>query len=191
MDIACEIVLVRHADSVRPSLGGPDELSRPLTPEGMHTARLLATKLMPFQPTTILSSPYLRAVQTVHPTAEQIGLDIITRWELREWDSGLGPTLDWATHYSYSWDNLDFARPDGESLQQLTVRAMAAMEGIVSSHAGGVILIGSHGTFVSRVLAGYGEAVDWPFSRDMPMPAVYHILLTEDNKAIKIQGPGL
>jgi 2,3-bisphosphoglycerate-dependent phosphoglycerate mutase len=39
----------------------------------------------------------------------------------------------------------------------------------------GVVLVGSHGTFVARTLAGFGVEVDWAFVRDMPMPAVYRV----------------
>jgi len=173
--VTCEIVLVRHAESVPPSPGRPDDPDRPLTAAGRAAAELLAHELAAMNPTAVVSSPYRRAVATVEPAAKLAGLEVTTSRELREWDSGLEPTPDYAAHYARSWAEPDFARPGAESLRQLTARALAAVERLAERHSGGVVLIGSHGTFVSRLLAGITPGIDWPFSRDMPMPAVHRL----------------
>jgi 2,3-bisphosphoglycerate-dependent phosphoglycerate mutase len=174
------IVLVRHAESVHPTPGGPDEYHRPLTETGLAQAEELVAELAALQPDRILASPYLRAVQTVAPLAKALGLPVDTDHALREWDSGLEPTGDWARHYEASWADPDFARPGGESLNQLTARATAALSSLT-----GTVVIGSHGTFVARALSGFGVTTDWPFSNAMPMPAIYRIADTG------ITGPGL
>ncbi|MFC9257954.1 histidine phosphatase family protein [Amycolatopsis thailandensis] len=173
--MTCEIVLVRHAESVPPSPGKPDDPDRPLTTAGVAAAELLAPELAAMNPTAVVSSPYRRAVATVEPAARLAGLEVTTSWELREWDSGLEPTPDYAVHYARSWADPDFARTGAESLRQLTARAIAAVERLAEQHAGGVALVGSHGTFVSRLLAGITPGIDWPFSRDMPMPAIHRL----------------
>jgi 2,3-bisphosphoglycerate-dependent phosphoglycerate mutase len=175
-----EIILVRHAESVIPIPGGPDEFHRPLTSRGHTQAAELVPELAAFQPTSIVASPYLRAVQTVQPLATTLGLVVDTDHELREWDSGLAPTPDYARHYTASWADPSFARPGGESLDQLTRRAMAVLRSFT-----GPVVVGSHGTFVARALAGFGLPVDWPFSDAMPMPMIYRITDTG------ITGPGL
>jgi 2,3-bisphosphoglycerate-dependent phosphoglycerate mutase len=38
-----------------------------------------------------------------------------------------------------------------------------------------VVVVGSHGTFVSRLLAGMGHGADFESLLRMPMPAVYRI----------------
>jgi 2,3-bisphosphoglycerate-dependent phosphoglycerate mutase len=171
----CEIVLVRHAQSVPPTPGGPDELARPLTPAGLAAADRLVAELSALAPTTVVSSPYLRAVQTVAPTARALGLDVETRWELREWESGLTPSPDYAAHYARSWADVDLARPGGESLRQLTDRAVAAIGVLASQHPGGRVVVGTHGTFVARLLAGLGRDVDFAFWRHLPMPWVHRV----------------
>lgn len=173
--MSCDLVLVRHAESVPPSPGRPDDPERPLTAAGVAAAELLAHELVAMNPTAVVSSPYRRAVATVEPAARRAGLEVTTHWELREWDSGLAPTPDFAGHYERSWADPDLARPGAESLRQLTARAMAAADRLAEEHDGGVVLVGSHGTFVSRLLAGIGPGIGWPFSRDMPMPAVHRL----------------
>jgi 2,3-bisphosphoglycerate-dependent phosphoglycerate mutase len=169
------IVVVRHAESVRPAAGGLPELERPLTPAGLVAAAELVGELSVPRPTAVVSSPYLRAVQTVTPLAESLGLPVETRWELREWDRGFADGPDWASRFEESWADLDLVRSGGESLRQLTLRALAAIRKVADDHPGGLVVVGSHGTFISRLLAGLGHRVDWPFSRDMPMPAVYRL----------------
>ena len=169
-----EIVLVRHAQSVPPVAGGPDELHRPLTPAGLAAAAALAPSLIALRPAAVVSSPYLRAVQTVAPVASALGLTVETAWELREWDSGVQPGPDWAEHYEASWADPALARPGGESLDQLTERAFSAMAALAEEH-GRLVVVGSHGTFVARLLAGMGHDVDVAFWRNMPMPAVYRV----------------
>ncbi|GAA4425395.1 histidine phosphatase family protein [Actinokineospora soli] len=175
-------MLIRHAESEPPRPDGPDDLHRPLTARGHRFAELLADT---GTPTAVYSSPYLRAVQTVTPLARAAGLPVRTRWELREWDSGLAPTPDYAEHYAASWADPTAARPGGESLDQLTARALAAVAAVAGA---GTVVIGSHGTFVSRLLVGLGVAVDWPFSHAMPMPAVYRFRWGPDPV---VRGPGL
>jgi 2,3-bisphosphoglycerate-dependent phosphoglycerate mutase len=181
-----EIVLVRHALPDIPRLGGPDDYQRPLTAAGMAQAEALVGELIALGPTLVASSPYLRAVQTVAPLAEALGLTVRTDHDLREWDSGLEPTPDYARHYAASWADPEFARPGGESLRRLTERAVAVLTFL--AEPGGVVVVGSHGTFLSRALLGFGLAVDWPFSRDMPMPAVYRLRFV--GRHVHVIGPG-
>ena len=70
------VLLVRHAKaSSRYRWKGDDRL-RPLTKKGREQARVLIEVLAPFAPERILSSPYIRCVQTVEPLAEKLGLRI-------------------------------------------------------------------------------------------------------------------
>ncbi|MCA2213176.1 histidine phosphatase family protein [Jidongwangia harbinensis] len=185
------MVLVRHASSVPPTRDGPDDLTRPLTPEGLRQADELVESLTALRPAAVWSSPYLRAVQTVRPTARALGLPVGTRRELREWDDGLPFTDDWIPHYARNWADPSFARPTGESLDQLTARAVAAVRALARAYPGRLVLAGSHGTFVSRALRGFGVPADWPFLRRMPMPAVYRLRFTDPDADPQTSGPGL
>jgi 2,3-bisphosphoglycerate-dependent phosphoglycerate mutase len=188
--MAATLVLVRHANSVVPTPDGPDELTRPLRESGLTQARELVEELAAWRPTAVLSSPYLRAVQTVRPTAEALGLAVDTRWELREWDSGIAPTPDYVRHYAHSWEHPDFARPGGESLAAFSDRVRRALTAVAGQYEGGVVLIGTHGTFAARTLLEAGRAVGWGFLKTMPMPAVYRVQWGDDHP-IEASGPGL
>lgn len=183
------IVLVRHAEPFPPQPDGPDDFHRELTTRGRAQAERLIGELVGFRPQAVVSSPYLRAVLTVKPAAREFGLPVATDLALREWDSGLEPSPDFADHYAESWADLAFARPGGESLATLSERAARAVRTLAVEFDGGAVLVGSHGTFISRLLAGFDVAVDWAFSQSMPMPAIYRLGFTDHG--VHAAGPGI
>jgi 8-oxo-dGTP diphosphatase len=72
------LYLVRHAKAgSRRDWSGPDRL-RPLSPAGLRQAEALAARLAPLRPTSLISSPYLRCVQTLQPTAKATAMQIST-----------------------------------------------------------------------------------------------------------------
>lgn len=142
----------------------------------MTAAESLVPRLLRFSPVAVLSSPQLRAVQTVAPTAAALGLAVTTWPELHEWEPGLLPSADWETRYAHSWAHPSFAHGSGESLDALTARAGTALTRIAAEHPGATVLVGSHGTFVSRALIAAGQHADWEFLRAMPMPAIYEVM---------------
>lgn len=170
------IVLVRHAQSVPPPFGVPDDDRRPLTPAGLEAARSLAERLVAYEPAAVLSSPQLRAVQTVTPAADALGLAVTTWPELREWESGLLPSADWEARYAHSWAHPGSAHGAGESLDALTSRAGKALARMAVEYPDVTVLVGSHGTFLTRALIAAGHRADWAFCRALPMPAVFEIV---------------
>lgn len=189
MCVRSSIVLVRHARSVPPAPGGPGDYQRPLTERGRVQATGLTDCLADLEPGAIVSSPYLRAVQTLEPAARLLGLPVHIDERLREWDSGIEPAPDYKRHYAESWARPRWARPGAESLNELTERAVGALTDLADS-AGRPTLVGSHGTFISRALLGLGcSGIDWDFHRGMPMPAVYQ--LDFDIRGVHATGPGL
>jgi len=185
-----DVVLVRHALSVSRTADGPDEGARPLAADGLVQARQLVAALSEPRPEVVWSSPYRRAVQTVEPTARALDLPVRTRWELREWDDGLAFTDDWEPHYARSWADPSFARPGGESLNGLTVRAVGALRALASENRGRRVLVGSHGTFVTRALAGFGVPVDADFWERMPMPAIFRLRFADPSAdPTVVEGP--
>lgn len=70
------LYLVRHAIAEPYDAWGADDASRPLTAKGAKTARRIADVLerASVEPSAILASPLLRAVQTAEILAEGLGL---------------------------------------------------------------------------------------------------------------------
>ena len=78
------VLLVRHARAGnRKYWKGPD-IERPLSKKGKHQAEGLVDMLARYPIKRILSSPYVRCVQTVEPLAEKLKLGVEQYLELTE-----------------------------------------------------------------------------------------------------------
>jgi len=79
-----DVFLIRHAKAGnREKWNEADEL-RPLTAPGRRQAGVLATWLAGERLATLVSSPYVRCVQTLEPLADACGLELETADELAE-----------------------------------------------------------------------------------------------------------
>jgi 8-oxo-dGTP diphosphatase len=78
------VLLVRHAKAgSRKDWSGDDRL-RPLSKPGHHQADGLVPLLVGYPITRVLSSPFIRCVQTVEPLASKLGLEVEAQPELAE-----------------------------------------------------------------------------------------------------------
>jgi 2,3-bisphosphoglycerate-dependent phosphoglycerate mutase len=173
-----DVLLVRHAVPVDIGSPGYEERDdeRPLTDEGRLAAEQLADELEPYVITSVYSSPYTRAVETVTPTARRRDLQVHILPDLRE--RRLTPTMtpDWPDHLRRAWADPDYALEGAESGRQAQRRAVALLDLMRARHAdGGRILLGSHGNLISLILQTFEPGVDHDFHLAMPMPAIYHL----------------
>lgn len=102
------VLLVRHARAgTRKYWKGPD-IERPLSKKGRHQAEGLVDLLSRYPVKRILSSPYVRCVQTVEPAAEKLKLSVQPEPVLAEGAAAddvvallrraAGSTVVWCTH---------------------------------------------------------------------------------------------
>jgi phosphohistidine phosphatase SixA len=85
------LFLVRHAKAGSRQRWAGDDVLRPLSNRGARQAKALVALLEPYgvgNVRRVVSSPYVRCVETVAPLAEQLGLKIEVVEELAE---GHGP----------------------------------------------------------------------------------------------------
>lgn len=78
------LYLVRHAKAGNRSTWTEDDVVRPLTQAGLRQSKIIAERLLLHQTAVLLSSPYLRCVQTLEPLAEMTGLEIVIDERLTE-----------------------------------------------------------------------------------------------------------
>lgn len=84
------LYLVRHAHSVYT----PDELTRPLSEQGLHDAKMITEALMEMNIDAVISSPYKRAMQTVEGIAAYINEAIVMMDDFKERLLSDGPVED-------------------------------------------------------------------------------------------------
>jgi 2,3-bisphosphoglycerate-dependent phosphoglycerate mutase len=182
------VLLVRHATPVLPNAWS-DEYTRPLTETGLQQASRLEQEYHHLELDAVYSSPYLRALQTVHPLADARGLTVQAVEDFREHRLSAEPIDHWREVLERAWTDLDFALPGGETMRDTQTRAWNALEDVCANHSSGTIAIGGHGTAFSLLLHRIDPRVNCAFHLAMPMPTVYSL---EYDSAWRIaDGPGL
>lgn len=82
--VAVPVLLVRHAHAAARRDWDGDDRSRPLSEKGRRQALTLPKTLQSYAPQRILSSPYLRCIETIEPLASHFGLSVEISEELAE-----------------------------------------------------------------------------------------------------------
>ena len=170
------VLLVRHAEPVRPGTAGFDEFTRPLTAKGMLDAEGLRDKHSSTRIDAAYSSPYIRARQTIEPIAAARGLTIETVNDLRERLLSPVEVADWRTHLRRSWKDFDYSPTGGESGRIAQARVMRVLDTIAARHAGGTVMLASHGNLIALALHAMMPGVDYEFWESIPMPAVFTLM---------------
>lgn len=182
-----DVLLIRHAASVPPGTPGYADDDRPLTDAGRAAAEELAFELGEWQVSSIYSSPYARAIETIEPLARLRRMEIHRLDDLRERRLALDQHPDWQTTLERSWTDPDFALPGAESGRTAQRRGIGTLDLLRSRHRdGGRVAAASHGNLISLVLQALEPGVDFAFHMAMPNPAVYR--LTHDGARWRIMG---
>jgi probable phosphomutase (TIGR03848 family) len=156
------MLLVRHAVTARTgSVLSGWTAGIDLSDEGREQARGLAARLADLPLDAIYSSPLERCRQTAAAVAEPHGLKVEVVDELGEVRYG-----DWTGRQLKELAKEDLWRtvqylpsaarfPDGESLYEMQVRAVAACERLRAQHRGQTVLVCSHADVIKAVTAHY------------------------------------
>lgn len=188
------VLLVRHAEPVRPGQGNFAEHQRPLTGRGHRDAAALAESLAASLAdagvSAVISSPYLRAIQTVEPIARRLGIEIEVVDDLRERLLSPADDLpDWRQHLERSWRDFDHALPGGESSRTAQARILAVLDNLKIRHPSGTLVLGSHGNLIGLALQAFEPKVNFEFWAAIPMPAVYRLEFVGGRWRV-VEGPG-
>jgi len=141
------IYVVRHADAgVRGH--GPDDHLRPLSPGGHARAEVLADLLELTSASLIVSSPYVRCVQTVEPLAVRQHCSVELSDSLAE-----GASVDAVLHLLRRLPDRSAACMHGDMLGELArvVDSVDGLVGPISFDKGGVWVLMRNGDALSLV----------------------------------------
>ena len=169
------IYFVRHAQS---NYENHDDFSRELSPKGLTDRVLAAYYLRDKGVDAVLSSPYRRAVDTVSPLAEELGLTVEVVEDFRERRVDSGWIEDFDAFARRQWADFSYKLSDGESLGEVQERNLRALDGVLERFAGRTVVIGSHGTALSAVIHRYRPGFGYAdFDRIRPiMPWIVHFV---------------
>lgn len=148
------IYFVRHA---QPDFSIHDDLTRPLTSDGAKAATELIEYFKDTSIDMILSSPYIRAYDTVGPLAGDRTLDIIKVDNFRERKISDGWIEDFNSFCKNQWEDFTYKLDGGESLSEVADRNVKALNQVLIDYQGKSVVIGSHGTALSTIINYYDQ----------------------------------
>ena len=180
------VYFVRHA---QPNYENHDDRSRELSPKGLADRALAADYLRDKGVDAVLSSPYRRAVDTVAPLAEELGLAIEPVADFRERRVDSGWIEDFDSFARRQWADFSYKLSDGESLGEVQARNLRALNGVLERFAGRTVVIGSHGTALSTVIHHFRPGFGYEsFERIRPiMPWVVHLVF-DGKQCVSVEG---
>lgn len=167
------VYLLRQAETMPQE--DVDNVDWELSEEGKLQARDLAFKLNDCDISVIYSSPFKRAISTVKPLAEKLGLPILLEDGFRELIATkeyLSP-VDFQTLTEKMWKDLTYAENGAESLRECQLRFMQSMNKVAKEHAGKNILICTHGTPLGAMLKVMDKSFGYDDWTKIKMPDVY------------------
>lgn len=157
------LYLIRHATN--DALGQGLLIGRSpgihLNAEGHAQAEALAERLAAVELNAVYSSPMERAVETAEPVARRHGLELKIHPGLNEVDTGQWTGLTVASvRRRRRWRGLwihpaGVSFPRGETLWQVQVRVVQALENIRAAHRGGNVAVVCHADPIRVAVAHY------------------------------------
>jgi len=147
----------------------------PLTGKGRQQAKALARELAEVPVTRIYTSPIMRSVQTAQILSEMWDVPCEVADALRERDAGIlegkSDEVSWQQHHEifkawYERHDWTYCAEGGESFQDLRIRFVPFVEGLVQAHGGGpetFVFVGHAGTY-RAMLHLILENIDFDFS---------------------------
>ncbi|MBP1948994.1 histidine phosphatase family protein [Virgibacillus litoralis] len=169
------IYLVRHAHSTYT----PDERKRPLSQKGFITAGRVTELLQDENINVVVSSPYLRAIQTVEGTAEYIEQEVILEEGFKERKLAGKPVDDFDDAIMKVWQDYNFAWPGGESNYHAQQRGVVAIKHVLEQYKGRNIAVGTHGNIMAIIMNYFDKQYDFHFWKALSMPDIYKLTFNE------------
>jgi len=167
-----EIYMVRHAHSI---VNREKEETRPLSQQGFEDADKITEILMKEKVNVVVSSSYVRAIQTVEGIADGIGTKVKLDARFRERDlAGKEYKIEYTeTAMRACFDNPDFAHPGGETNNEVQKRGVEALSEVMDTYEGKKIAIGIHGHIMTIIMNHYNEKFDYDFFAKTTKPDIY------------------
>jgi probable phosphoglycerate mutase len=155
-----ELILLRHGETDwNRELRFQGHVDVALNAIGLEQARRLARRLARETAHRLYASDLMRAQQTAHPVAQQLGLASVSDPALREQSFGRVDGMkvdDIKALHPQAWEGWlkfqeDFSMPEGESTRQFHARVMDAVHRLVAAHPGETLVVVTHGGVLDMI----------------------------------------
>jgi 2,3-bisphosphoglycerate-dependent phosphoglycerate mutase len=172
------LYLVRHCQATG------QEPDAPLTETGKQQAIALADWLGAVPIERIISSPFVRAYQSVIPLSERLGLTIEVDERLIERVLSPVPLNDWRRRLAETFVDLDLSFEGGESSHMAMMRGIEVVHQVIDQTTKPVIIV-THGNLMTLILKYFDEKVGYEEWENLQNPDVYCVKF--NNEGIDVE----
>ena len=172
-----KIYFIRHCEA------NGQSAEAALTKRGFRRAKELAEHLKDERITRIISSPYLRAIQTIEPFSTVKGIEIEMDNRLIERQLSKGDLPDWMQKLEHSFVDMDLKCNGGESSNEAMKRGIEVIDDISKGKDDRVAVI-THGNLLTLLLKYYHDEIGFKFWKNLRNPDVW--LLDFSEKGVQI-----
>jgi 2,3-bisphosphoglycerate-dependent phosphoglycerate mutase len=148
-----------------------------LTAIGRQQAEILANFLQSAHIERILSSPFTRAVQSIEPLAQRLGIEIEVDARLIERVLSSEPLPNWREGLQATFSNPDLYFYGGESSRTATERALAVVQELADDHRTTAFV--SHGNLSTLLLKAFNHRIGFETWERMTNPDVFRVVISE------------
>lgn len=156
----------------------------PLTEMGQQQAISLASWLGEANIGHIVSSPFVRAYQSIAPLAERLGLTIEIDDRLIERVLSPIPLDNWQARLAETFVNLDLSFEGGESSRAAMMRGAAVVNEVMPQATGSVAII-THGNLMTLILKHFNEQIGYTEWKNLQNPDIYRVQFTNKGTCIE------
>ncbi|MGE8035492.1 histidine phosphatase family protein [Lysinibacillus sp. NPDC093692] len=172
------IYIVRHCEAQ----GQPPESQ--LTEKGLIQANYLSEFFSNREIDRIISSPFLRAIQSVAPIREETNIDIEIDERLSERTLSTTDLPDWFEKLKATFNDLELKFQGGESSKEAMSRIVTVVDEIFKSEAENTIIV-THGNLMSLLLMHYDNSFDFDCWNSLSNPDVFVLYYTNNEVNIE------
>lgn len=152
----------------------------PLTKSGIRQAQVFAAFLEKtgYDINRVISSPYLRAIESIKPYAQNQKLTIEVDERLQERVLSEEPVDDWMDVLEESFSDLNFRLPGGESSNDALQRVRNLLEEIYNDEDYHNVVLVTHGNLLAIILKEFQADIGFAHWKGLTNPDIYLVQKT-------------
>ncbi|WP_182199361.1 histidine phosphatase family protein [Paraliobacillus salinarum] len=176
-----QLILIRHCQAEG------QHMDSPLTQHGVNQAHRLALFLEDndCKVNRIISSPFMRAIETIKPYAAAQHIPIEQDVRLEERVLSNEPIDDWLDILELSFQDLDFSLSGGESSNDALKRGLSVIDECLQDQTNDCVAIVTHGNLLSIILAHYLKDFGFEDWKTLTTPDVYALEFKDETCQVR------
>lgn len=162
------VYLVRHCEAE----GQPFESK--LTDLGQKQAIELMELFSKLEVDRVISSPFLRAIQSIQPFIEKANIALELDDRLKERILSEKNLVDWMEKLQATFQDLDLKLEGGESSKEATERGVSVIIDSLQGAHSNIVLV-THGNLMALILKHYEDTFGFEEWKSLSNPDIFHL----------------